>query len=331
MGFWVMMIYIVASGSILFILLCVSPYGSGPISSLSRVFYVHIPNWSSSLANRLLGPNGSSNLKYYALYIFTEPNPFFQMLYLALSLGGYMIFFIYGFPFIPNPFVSEFHMYIGSFLYFIALMTFIASCIVSPGFVTKENLNDQINLFKYDGILYKPADCSTCKIQKPARSKHCKICRACICKQDHHCIWINQCVGYSNYKYFLAFILSHSLICLYAAQIGFFILMFIIQKEKLMTAVFTDGKGNQLASSWMVVFQYILQRYPAFVFVLALCLMMGVVLGGFFIYHFVMIAKNTTSNERIKVMNIEEAPNRENIYDLGVWKNINEVLDATEF
>ena len=325
------MIYIVGSGSLLFILLCVSPYGSGPIASLSRVFYVHIPNFCSSIANRLLGPQGSDRIKYYTLYIFTEPNPFFQLVYLALSLGGYSIYYTYGFPYIPNPYVPEFHMYVGSVLYFIALMTFVAASIVSPGVVTKQNLSDHINLFKYDGLLYKPADCSTCKIQKPARSKHCKVCGVCVCKQDHHCIWINQCVGYSNYKYFLAFILSHSLICLYAAQVGSMILMFIINKEKLMTAVFTDSQGRQIPSGWVIVFQYILQRYPAFVFVLALCLMMGVVLGGFFIYHFYMVAKNTTSNERIKVMNIEAAENRENIYNHGFWNNVNEVLDAAEF
>ena len=98
-----------------------------------------------------------------------------------------------------------------------------------------------------------------------------------------------------------------------------------------MTAVFTDSQGRQIPSGWVIVFQYILQRYPAFVFVLALCLMMGVVLGGFFIYHFYMVAKNTTSNERIKVMNIEAAENRENIYNQGFWNNVNEVLDAAEF
>ena len=242
--------YLVASSSILFILLCVSPQGSGPVASLSRIFYVHIPNIFYSFATKILGEEGTAKAKYIVMFIFIEPNPFFQIVYLSLSIGGYMTFYVYGFPYIPNPFVPEFHMYIGSVLYLVALLTFIAACIVPPGIITKENLKDHLDLFKYDGVLYKPNDCSTCKMQKPARSKHCKICKACICKHDHHCIWINQCVGYSNYKYFLAFILSHSLICFYAAQVGAMILMYIINKERLLTAVFTDSQGREVQSSW---------------------------------------------------------------------------------
>ena len=30
-----------------------------------------------------------------------------------------------------------------------------------------------------------PAVCHTCRVQKPLRSKHCKVKRACVCKFDH--------------------------------------------------------------------------------------------------------------------------------------------------
>lgn len=331
MGFWVLMMYLVSAFSIIFVLLCVSPYGTGPISALSRVIFVHIPNYSYLLSTKILGVQGTANAKYYCMYIINEPNPFFQIVYLVLSIGGYIIYFFYGFPFIPNPYVSEFHMYVGSFLYFIALITFICACIVPPGVIDKTNLKNHLAIFAYDNALYRPSDCSSCKLQKPARSKHCSICKVCVSKHDHHCIWINQCVGYANYKYFLAFILSHSLICFYAGQVGIMIMLHIINKEKLLTATFTDMQGREFKSSWTVIFQYLLQRYPAFVFIIILCLMMGLVLGGFFVYHFLMAGKNITSNERIKVMKLEEkGVERENIYNLGFWKNINEVIDAGE-
>lgn len=327
-----LMIYIVISVSILFVLLCVTPQGKGPIAAASRVFFVHIPNAFYLISAKLLGVNGTARAQYYAMFIFIELNPFFQLIYLTLSIGGYVIFYVYGFPYIPNAFVPEFHKYTGSFVYFVALLTFMLASIVPPGVITKSNLKDHLSLFKYDGVLYKPADCGTCKMQKPARSKHCKICRVCVSKQDHHCIWINQCVGYSNYKYFLAFILSHSVICLYAGQVGVLIMMHIIEEEKLLTAVFTDGYGNQMQSTWTIIFQYLMQRYPAFVFIVILCLMMGLVLGGFFLYHLNMAGKNVTSNERIKLLNNEAASaNRQNIYNLGFISNINQVFDAAEF
>eukprot|EP01104_Vermistella_antarctica_P015375 TRINITY_DN5035_c0_g1_i1.p1 TRINITY_DN5035_c0_g1~~TRINITY_DN5035_c0_g1_i1.p1 ORF type:complete len:381 (-),score=55.57 TRINITY_DN5035_c0_g1_i1:17-1021(-) len=48
--------------------------------------------------------------------------------------------------------------------------------------------------------------CHHCKVPKPDRCHHCRICGRCILKMDHHCPWINNCVGYGNYKFFLLFL-----------------------------------------------------------------------------------------------------------------------------
>lgn len=34
--------------------------------------------------------------------------------------------------------------------------------------------------------------------------------------QDHHCIWINNCVGHENYKIFLVFVLYAVVASLYS-------------------------------------------------------------------------------------------------------------------
>ena len=40
-------------------------------------------------------------------------------------------------------------------------------------------------------------------VPKPIRAHHCSICRECVMTMDHHCPWINNCVGLNNHRWFL--------------------------------------------------------------------------------------------------------------------------------
>jgi len=53
--------------------------------------------------------------------------------------------------------------------------------------------------------------CKWCGKYKPDRCHHCRVCRTCVLKMDHHCPWIYNCVGFRNYKFF--FLLLFYTVC----------------------------------------------------------------------------------------------------------------------
>ncbi|KAF2774173.1 Palmitoyltransferase akr1, ankyrin repeat-containing protein akr1 [Teratosphaeria nubilosa] len=49
--------------------------------------------------------------------------------------------------------------------------------------------------------------CTQCMIRKPLRSKHCRKCGRCVAREDHHCPWVDNCVGINNHKHFLLYVI----------------------------------------------------------------------------------------------------------------------------
>ena len=43
---------------------------------------------------------------------------------------------------------------------------------------------------------------------RPQESRHCYICNKCVDRFDHHCQWLNNCVGVGNHTLFFIFLIS---------------------------------------------------------------------------------------------------------------------------
>lgn len=63
--------------------------------------------------------------------------------------------------------------------------------------------------------------CEKCNLIKPDRCHHCSICGICILKMDHHCPWINNCVSFNNYKFFVLFLGYTFALCIFVAATTF--------------------------------------------------------------------------------------------------------------
>ncbi|KAG6616365.1 putative protein S-acyltransferase 16 isoform X1 [Phytophthora cinnamomi] len=70
--------------------------------------------------------------------------------------------------------------------------------------------------------------CRQCETPKPPRAHHCRECRRCVYEMDHHCPWLNNCVGYNNYRHFWLLLLYIWVSCLYVAVLsaGLFVATF---------------------------------------------------------------------------------------------------------
>eukprot|EP00917_Polyrhabdina_sp_WS-2016_P027754 GHVP01059261.1.p1 GENE.GHVP01059261.1~~GHVP01059261.1.p1 ORF type:complete len:318 (+),score=34.80 GHVP01059261.1:28-981(+) len=59
-----------------------------------------------------------------------------------------------------------------------------------------------------------PDRCTRCNVVwKPPRAHHCRICNKCVFRMDHHCPWINNCVGLLNFKFFFLFLVFSVILC----------------------------------------------------------------------------------------------------------------------
>ncbi|CAD8169796.1 unnamed protein product [Paramecium octaurelia] len=100
------------------------------------------------------------------------------------------------------------------FLAILLLASILTQC-CDPGIITlhltiQEAIEQQIDPINI---------CPDCWVIKPQRSKHCEFCKKCVIVYDHHCPWINNCVGAKNLLYFYVYLISLILIQLYSASI----------------------------------------------------------------------------------------------------------------
>ncbi|CAO2832689.1 unnamed protein product [Amaranthus hypochondriacus] len=242
--------------------------------------------------------NAVLSVEYYCCY---RSNPTLQIIYLGILSTTYYFIVTSSFAYIPNYYLGEVHRYISILAVGVGVVLFLLTSFSDPGTVTAKNVYQYISVYPYDNVIFSERECSTCKILKPARSKHCTVCDRCVARFDHHCGWMNNCIGEKNTRYFMAFLYWHFCLCLYGAVAIILILASRLKELKViyfLTVYY--GVENSFKGLAPHVVQWLLSSYNTQILLMVFLAIVSMLMAAFFGYHAKLCLTNTTTNETYK-------------------------------
>lgn len=204
-----------------------------------------------------------------------------------------------------------------SILGVVILVSFSLASFVNPGIIPRnETIPKELNLdirglpshrfLRINNITVKQKFCSTCRILRPPRSKHCSFCDNCVLRFDHHCTWLGNCVGLHNYRYFVCLIYSATFFLAECIYVVFCIFDKLTQEKYGPDSDFID---------WFVT----VWEEPILIVFLFYCLFLMVAVLLLSIYHTVISLQNLTTNEHVRNYY------KENPFDFGGFLNCRQI------
>lgn len=209
--------------------------------------------------------------------------------------------------------IIDFHI-----LTFLLIICYIRSILQHPGEIPDDKPEWQYTGESSQAQAYQPnlqeakktgerRHCKWCGKYKPDRCHHCRVCRTCILKMDHHCPWIYNCVGFYNYKYFF-------LLLLYSVAVLHLIMWTMVE-----SVVRSWDVDTPFATMFFVLFGETLSIF------------LGILLTTFWAFHIWLMLKAMTTIEFCEKKMPKagkEVANDGSVYDRGPYNNIKSVLGS---
>ncbi|KAI7810642.1 putative zinc finger protein [Triplophysa rosa] len=227
----------------------------------------------------------------------------------AFLVGSTTLFFCFTCPWLSEQFSVAVPIYNGIMFLFV-LANFCMATFMDPGiFPRAEEDEDKEDDFR--APLYKTVEirgiqvrmkwCSTCRFYRPPRCSHCSVCDNCVEDFDHHCPWVNNCIGRRNYRYFFMFLLS--LTAHIMSVFGFGLLFILYHTQQL------DRVHSAVTMAVMCV---------AGLFFIPVAGLTG--------FHVVLVARGRTTNEQVT----GKFRGGVNPFTNGCLRNISHVLCSSQ-
>ncbi|XP_057621034.1 palmitoyltransferase ZDHHC4 [Chionomys nivalis] len=220
------------------------------------------------------------------------------------------------------------------------LLFFTLTSSANPGTINKTNESLLLQVYEFDDVMFPENSwCSTCDLRKPARSKHCRVCDRCVHRFDHHCVWVNNCIGAWNTRYFLIYLLTLTASAATIAILSAAFLGRLVVVSDLYQDTYIDDLGHVQSVDTVFLIQYLFLAFPRIIFLLGFVMVLSLLLAGYLCFLLYLAATNQTTNEWCRgdwawcqhCPLVARSPSAEthisqNMHSHGFWSNLHEIF-----